>query len=52
VGPLDSVVIGGAGCLAGVALTLLAFPQLAAYEADVAITQMQRDEAVLTAGSP
>ena len=33
VGPLDSVLIGGFGCIAGVGLTLLAFPQLAAYEA-------------------
>ena len=44
VGPLDSVLIGGVGCIAGVGLTLLAFPQLAAYEADVAVAQMQREE--------
>lgn len=47
VGPLDSVLIGGIGCIAGVGLTLLAFPQLAAYEADVALARMQREEAAL-----
>jgi MFS family permease len=50
VGPLDSVLIGGVGCIAGVGLTLLAFPQLAAYEADVEMARLQRDEAAL-AGS-
>ncbi len=50
VGPLDSVLIGGAGCIAGVGLTLLAFPQLAAYEADAEVARMRREEAEL-AGS-
>jgi MFS family permease len=45
VGPLDSVLIGGVGCIAGVGLTLLAFPQLAAYEADTEFARMRRDEA-------
>jgi MFS family permease len=44
VGPLDSVLIGGIGCLAGVGLTLLAFPQLAAYEADVEVARMRREQ--------
>lgn len=47
VGPLDSVLIGGIGCIAGVGLTLLAFPQLNAYEADVELARMQREEAGL-----
>jgi MFS family permease len=47
VGPLDSVLIGGVGCIAGVGLTLLAFPQLAAYEADAEVARMQREEAAL-----
>jgi MFS family permease len=51
VGPLDSVLIGGVGCIAGVGLTLLAFPQLAAYEADAEVARMQREEAALAAGS-
>jgi len=45
VGPLDAVLIGGVGCVAGVGLTLLAFPQLAAYEADVEVARMRREEA-------
>jgi MFS family permease len=47
VGPLDSVLIGGAGCVVGVGLTVLAFPQLAAYEADVEVARMRREEADL-----
>jgi MFS family permease len=43
-GAPGSVLIGGVGCLAGVGLTLLAFPQLAAYEADVEVARMQREE--------
>jgi MFS family permease len=49
VGPLDSVLIGGVGCIAGVGLTLLAFPQLAAYEADTELARMQREELLLLA---
>lgn len=48
VGPLDSVLIGGVGCIAGVGLTLLAFPQLAAYEADVEVARMRREQAART----
>jgi hypothetical protein len=44
-GAPGSVLIGGAGCLAGVGLTLLAFPQLAAYEADVELARMKREAA-------
>ncbi len=47
VGPLDSVLVGGIGCIAGVGLTLLAFPQLAAYKADVEVARMRREEATL-----
>jgi MFS family permease len=43
-GAPGSVLIGGVGCLAGVGLTLLAYPQLAAYEADVEVARMQREE--------
>jgi MFS family permease len=42
-GAPGSVLIGGVGCLAGVGLTLLAFPQLAAYEADAEVARMQRE---------
>jgi len=45
VGPLDSVLIGGIGCVAGVGLTLLAFPQLSAYRADVELARMRREQA-------
>ena len=34
VGALDSVLIGGAACLVGVGAVLLAFPELAAFDAD------------------
>ena len=44
-GAPGSVLIGGAGCVAGVGLTLLAFPALAAYEADVEVARMQREAA-------
>jgi MFS family permease len=47
VGPLDAVLIGGVGCIAGVGLTLLAFPQLDAYRADVEIARMRREDAEL-----
>ncbi len=43
VGPLNSVLVGGLGCVLGVGLTLLAFPQLAAYEADVEVARMRRE---------
>jgi hypothetical protein len=45
-GAPGSVLIGGAGCIAGVGLTLLAFPQLVAYEADVELARMRREESV------
>lgn len=50
-GAPGSVLIGGVGCIAGVGLTLLAFPQLAAYEADVEVARMQREEAAAQAGA-
>ena len=37
---LSSVVIGGAACVAGVALVAIAFPELAAYDADAAVAAM------------
>ncbi len=43
-GALNSVLIGGAGCILGVGATVLAYPQLAAYRADVAIGRMQREQ--------
>ena len=47
-GAPGSVLIGGAGCVAGVGLTLLAFPQLAAYEADVEVARMRREATAAT----
>jgi len=44
-GAPGSVLIGGVGCIAGVGATLLAFPQLAAYEADVEVARMRREAA-------
>lgn len=43
IGPLDAVLTGGAGCIVGVALTVIAFPQLASYEADVEMARMKRE---------
>lgn len=40
-GPLNAVLIGGVGCILGVGATVLAFPQLAAYEADVELERMR-----------
>jgi MFS family permease len=45
VGALNSVLIGGIGCIVGVGVTVVAFPQLAAYEADVAMEQLRLDNA-------
>jgi MFS family permease len=45
VGALNSVLIGGIGCLVGVGVTVLAFPQLAAYEADTAMRLMRSESA-------
>ena len=44
-GALNSVLIGGVGCIVGVGVTVVAFPELAAYEADVEIARMQREAA-------
>ncbi|MDE3131716.1 MAG: MFS transporter [Acidobacteriota bacterium] len=44
-GAPGSVLIGGLGCIAGVGATLLAFPQLAAYEADAELARMRREQA-------
>jgi MFS family permease len=45
VGALNSVLIGGIGCVVGVGVTVLAFPQLAAYEADTAMQLMRSEDA-------
>ncbi len=50
-GATGSVLIGGLGCIAGVGATILAFPQLAAYEADVEVARM-RHEAAAEAAAP
>lgn len=44
-GALNSVLIGGIGCLIGVGVTVIAFPELAAYEADVEVARMEREAA-------
>ena len=36
--------IGGIGCIVGVGVTVVAFPELAAYEADVEIARMEREK--------
>lgn len=41
VGAMNAVLIGGAGCIIGVGVTVLAFPELAAYEADVEVARMK-----------
>ncbi len=46
-GALNSVLIGGIGCLVGVGVTVVAFPELAAYEADVEIARMKREAAAV-----
>jgi MFS family permease len=42
-GALNAVLIGGAGCILGVGATVLAFPELAAYEADVEVARMKHE---------
>jgi Transmembrane secretion effector len=42
-GALNAVLIGGAGCILGVGATVVAFPELAAYEADVEVARMKRE---------
>jgi MFS family permease len=44
-GALNSVLIGGVGCLVGVALTAAIYPELDAYEADKAIELLRADNA-------
>ncbi len=44
VGALNSVLVGGLGCLVGVGLTMLAYPELNGYEADVEVARMRREE--------
>ena len=44
-GALNSVWLGGIGCLIGVGVTVVAFPELAAYEADAEIARLEREEA-------
>jgi hypothetical protein len=41
VGALNSVLIGGIGCLVGVGATMLAFPELERYDADRALASMR-----------
>ncbi len=41
VGALNSVLIGGIGCLVGVGATMLAFPELERYDADRAVATMR-----------
>ncbi len=47
-GAANSVLIGGIGCIIGVGVTVLAFPELAAYDAD---TEMARVRAEATASA-
>ena len=41
VGAFNSVLIGGIGCLVGVGVTMLAFPELERYDADRAVATMR-----------
>ena len=41
VGALNSVLIGGIGCLVGVGVTVVAFPELERYDADRAVATMR-----------
>ncbi len=43
VGALNAVLIGGLGCIVGVGATVLAYPELAAYEANVEVARMKRE---------
>jgi MFS family permease len=49
-GALNAVLIGGAGCIVGLGATVLAFPELAAYEADVELARMKREATPATVG--
>ncbi len=42
-GALNSVLIGGVACIVGVGVTMLAFPQLAAYDAEVALELLRAE---------
>ena len=46
VGALNSVVIGGAACILGVAAVLVAYPELSAYDADAAVALMAAERPV------
>jgi MFS family permease len=50
-GALNSVLIGGIGCLIGVGLTVIAFPELDAYEADEAMERVRAENAAYAAQS-
>jgi MFS family permease len=52
VGALNAVLIGGAGCILGVGFTVLAYPQLAAYEADVEMARMKRESELGSSSAP
>jgi len=44
-GALNAVLIGGLGCIVGVGVTVLAYPELAKYEANVEVAKMEREMA-------
>jgi MFS family permease len=50
-GALNSVWIGGIGCILGVGVTVVAFPELAAYQADVEFARLERENAAEAAVS-
>jgi hypothetical protein len=52
VGALNSVLIGGLGCILGVGFTVLVYPELAAYEADVEMARMAREFQPDSPGKP
>ncbi len=45
-GALNSVVIGGAACIVGVGAVMLAYPELAAYDAEAAMAQTAAEHAI------
>ena len=44
-GALNSVLIGGGACILGVGAVMLAYPELAAYDADAAMRQTAAGQA-------
>ena len=45
IGTLNSILVGGLGCIIGVGVTAVAFPQLARYRADAAMEEVRRENA-------